>query len=89
MARVVFTANLQRHIAAEPSEAPGATVREVLDAVFAANTRLRGYILDDQGRLRRHVAIFLDGNPIQDRAGLADAVRSDSELYVMQALSGG
>jgi molybdopterin synthase sulfur carrier subunit len=89
MARVVFTANLQRHVAAEPRQASGATVREVLEAVFAEHAVLRGYILDDQGRLRRHVNIFVDGQLLRDRDGLADAVRSDSELYVMQALSGG
>jgi molybdopterin synthase sulfur carrier subunit len=89
MARIVFTANLQRHLAAEPQDVPGASVREVLEAAFAANPRLRGYILDDQGRLRRHVVVFVDGQTIQDRDGLGDAVRTDSELYVMQALSGG
>jgi hypothetical protein len=89
MARVVFTANLQRHVSAEPRQAPGATVREVLEAVFAEHAALRGYLLDDQGSLRRHVNIFVDGQLLGDRRGLTDAVRPDSELYVMQALSGG
>ena len=89
MAHVVFTANLQRHLAAEPQDVAGRNVREVLEAVFAAHPRLRGYLLDDQGRLRQHVVIFVDGQTIQDRHGLGDSVRADSELYVMQALSGG
>jgi molybdopterin converting factor small subunit len=89
MARVVFTANLQRHLSAEPQEVSGATVRAVLDAVFEGNPRLRGYILDDQGRLRQHVVVFVDGQTITDRSGLSEAVRADSELHVMQALSGG
>src|SRR5947209_16739434 len=39
MARVVFTANLQRHVACPPAEVAGRTVREVLDAAFAGNER--------------------------------------------------
>jgi sulfur-carrier protein len=51
--------------------------------------RLRGYVLDDQGALRRHVAIYVNGRPISDRARLTDAVAQDDEIYVFQALSGG
>lgn len=89
MARVTFTANLERHLACPPVEATGATVREVLDQVFADNQPARGYVLDDQSALRKHMAIFVDGFLIRDRVGLSDAVRDDSEIYVMQALSGG
>jgi sulfur-carrier protein len=89
MARVVFTQNLQRHVACPPTEAAGATVRAVLDAVFAANPRLRGYVLDDQGRLRHHVVAFVDGEQVRDRVGLADPVGARAEVAVMQALSGG
>ena len=89
MAHVSFTSNIQRHVQCPPSEAPGRTVREVLDAVFAANPRARGYVLDDQGALRKHMVIFIDGGTIRDRRTLSDAVGDDAELYVMQALSGG
>jgi hypothetical protein len=89
MARVVFTKNLERHMACAPAQAAGRTVREVLEAVFAGNARARGYVLDDQGRLRKHMAIFVDGSPIRDRVGLSDPVPEDSEIYVLQALSGG
>lgn len=89
MAEVVFTPNLRRHVECPTTEVAGATVREVLDAVFAANPRLRGYVLDDQGVLRKHMIIFIDGQQVVDRVGLADAVKPSSEVYVMQALSGG
>jgi sulfur-carrier protein len=68
---------------------PGATVREVLDKAFASSPELRSYLLDDQGRVRRHVAIFVNGETIGDRAGLSDPVAPDAEVFVMQALSGG
>lgn len=64
-------------------------MRAVLDAVFAANPRLRGYVLDDQGGLRRHMMVFVDGQQIDDRERLSDPVGAASEIYVMQALSGG
>ncbi len=89
MARVRFTRNLRRHVETPDLDADGATVREVLDAALEGHDRLRGYVLDEQGTLRRHVTVFVDGEAIRDRAGLGDAVQPDSEIYVMQALSGG
>ncbi len=89
MPRVVFTANLQRHIAVPPTIVHGKTAREVLDNVFLANPLARGYVLDDASSLRKHMVIFVDGEPLQDRTHLSDPVGDDSEIYVMQALSGG
>ena len=89
MARVVFTANLRRHVDCPEIEADGATVREVLDSVFAKHDRLRGYVLDDQAELRRHMGVIVDGMSLRDRRGLSDPVRSASQIYVLQALSGG
>lgn len=89
MARVIFTSNLQRHVECPEAEVTGATVREVLDAVFAANTHVRSYVLDDQAALRKHMAIIVDGHPLRDRTGLTDAVSDTSKIYVLQALSGG
>ena len=54
-----------------------------------ANPPLRGYVLDEQGALRHHMAIFVDGSMIRDRDSLSDAVTPSSEIHVMQALSGG
>ena len=89
MAKVVFTPNIQRHVACPETEAVGASVRQVLDTVFAGNPRARSYVLDDQGALRRHMAIFVDGELIRDRVRLSDSVGADSTIYVSQALSGG
>lgn len=89
MAIVVFTPNLKRHVECPTETVEGTTVRAVLDVVFAENPRLRGYIVDDQGSLRRHMSIFVDGQQIVDRDRLSDPVRPASEIYVMQALSGG
>lgn len=89
MAKVIFTANIQRHVACPEAQAAGCTVREVLENVFAENSEARSYVLDDQSALRKHMAIFVDGHMIRDRARLADPVRENSTIYVFQALSGG
>jgi molybdopterin converting factor small subunit len=89
MARVVFTNNLQRHVACPPAEAHGATVREVLEAVFSQNETARGYVLDEQGALRKHMLVFVNGEQVRDRVHLSDPVVAGDEVYVMQALSGG
>ena len=89
MPRVVFTANLKRHVDCPETVVAGETVRQSLDAVFADNKRLRGYILDDQNRMRTHMVIYVNGRPVKDRDGLSDSVEDTDEIYVMQALSGG
>lgn len=89
MPQVVFTANIQRHVECPPAEAAGSCVREVLDTVFAGNPRARSYVFDDQGGLRKHMAVYVDGRLIGDRTGLSDKVLPSSTVYVFQALSGG
>jgi sulfur-carrier protein len=89
MARVTFTSNLRRHVDCTTVEAVGKTVREVLNSVFESNDRLRAYILDDQAALRKHMTILVDGKRVSDLAGLSDPVQPKSEVYVLQALSGG
>jgi molybdopterin synthase sulfur carrier subunit len=89
MARIVFTSQLRRFVDAPQLDAPAQTLRGALEAAFAANPRLRGYVLDDQGHLRANVVAFVDGRRCSDRVHLHDALRPDSEVYVMQALSGG
>ena len=89
MARVAFTANLERYLSCPVRTVPGNTVRAVLDGVFAEQPRLRSYILDDQDRVRRHVAIYINGDRITDRNRLSDPVSDADEVFVFQALSGG
>jgi hypothetical protein len=89
MPRIAFTPNLQRHLPCPPAEAPGATVQAVLETVFDTNPRLRSYVLDDQGHLRRHVVIYINDRTVVDRARLSDPVAKDDEIFVFQALSGG
>jgi sulfur-carrier protein len=89
MARVAFTANIQRHVPCPEMEVTGGTVREALEQVFSAIPPARAYVLDEHGAVRPHMVIFVDGRQIHDRTGLSDPVAPDAEMHVMQALSGG
>jgi hypothetical protein len=89
MVHVAFTSNLGRLVPCPPRDVAGRTVREALDAYFAAEPKVRSYVLDEQGELRRHVVVFVDGQQLRDRVHLAEEVRDEASIYVMQALSGG
>jgi hypothetical protein len=89
MAQIRFTSWLREHAPKGPVDAAGATVGEALGAVFAAEPQLRGYLLDDQGRLRKHVCIFADGRRLAHDVALGHPIGPDAKLYVMQALTGG
>lgn len=65
------------------------TVAEVVSALDSLAPGLAFYICDERGRLRRHVNIFVDQEMIADRGRLSDRVGPDSNVMIMQALSGG
>ena len=89
MATVHFTNHLQGYAPCESVRVEGQTVGAALRASLVGNDRLRSYVLDEQGRLRRHMVLFVDGQVIADRVGLTDPIGPATEVYVMQALSGG
>jgi len=97
MARVVLASALSRWLpasAGKPSEdavldVSGTRLDEVLDGVFLRYPNLRDYVLDEHGSVRHHVALFIDGTAIADKRNPTQALDERSEVYVMQALSGG
>ena len=89
MPTVSFTSALQRFLTVPCAQVEAATVAEALAVVFAAQPALRGYVLDDQGALRRHVAVYVCGECVRDRIRLSDPVGPQDEIHVFQALSGG
>lgn len=95
MATLVLASALARWLPGRSGEGAaslalsGASVQELLEALFDLHPTLRGYILDEHGRLRRHVALFVDGTAIPHQSDLRQGLRGDAEVYVMQALSGG
>lgn len=90
MSTVKFTYALRRFFPGlKNTPAKGNTLIEILDEMESFYPGVRGYLLDEQGRLRQHVNIFIDNTMIKDRTALSDSLSANSEIYIMQALSGG
>ncbi len=90
MATVDWTPHLRLHLFDTSRRSyAGSTLAEVLAAAFRDEPRLRGYVLDDQDRLRQHVTVFINNVPLCDRVRLSDPIADGDEIYVFQALSGG
>jgi hypothetical protein len=90
MATIKFTYALKRFFPnLKDIAAKGNTLPEILRAADDSYPGIRSYLLDEQGRLRQHVNIFIDGTLISDRQELSDPLSENSEIYIMQALSGG
>ncbi|HEY0094331.1 MAG TPA: MoaD/ThiS family protein [Archangium sp.] len=89
MPRISFTSSLQRHVSCPPETVGGATVREALEQYFTRHPQVRGYVLDEQGALRHHVVVFVNGGQLRDRSGQQEPLTEAADIYVMQALSGG
>jgi molybdopterin synthase sulfur carrier subunit len=89
MAQLIFTQQLGRFMTVPQVETDAADLRSALDQAFDAHPKLRGYVLDEQGHLRRNVVIFIDGQRTRERVTLNDALAPMSQVYILQALSGG
>ena len=90
MPTVSLTPHLRRHFdVPDRLVAEGDTVATVVADLDARWPGLGFYVTDEQGRLRKHVAIWVDGRRVADREHLADAVPPDGHVHVLQALSGG
>ena len=63
----------------------GATVGELLRALEAAHPPAAGWILDERGRIRRHINVFVNG----ERGGEETRVGGDDRVDVLPAISGG
>jgi molybdopterin converting factor small subunit len=86
---IEFTANLHRHVECPKEQLDADTLAACLDDYFSRWPGVRGFILDDQGAIRHHVKILIDGRNIRDRKKLTDTLEPASQIHVFQALSGG
>lgn len=86
---VEFAPALTRHVPCAAQQVPPASLAQVLDAAFAAAPTLRGYVLDDQGAVRKHVAVFVNARQIASRTDLSQPLAAGDKVMVIQALTGG
>ena len=86
---VEFAPALTRHVACPRQDVAAVTLGSALDAAFVAAPALRGYVLDEQGAVRKHVAVFVNGQMIPSRGDLTRALQPQDSVMVIQALTGG
>jgi len=70
-------------------DGPAATVREALERLWTRHVGLRDRVVDERGRVRPHVGIFVNADHIRHREELATAVRDGDEITILPAISGG
>jgi molybdopterin synthase sulfur carrier subunit len=91
MPTLKFTTHLQRFFPDLQQNMPveGETVAAVVANLDRRFPGLAAYIVDEHGKLRKHVNIFIEDELIQDRQRLSDVVKDHNRVFIFQALSGG
>jgi len=90
MPQINFTRALKRFYPdLRQLEIEAESVSEVIQHLDDHHPGLKDYLLDEQGRLRQHVNIFIGDRLIRDKEKLTDQVTENDEIFIMQALSGG
>ena len=63
----------------------GASVLDVLRMLEAEHPRIVGWVLDEWGRIRRHVNVFADGELVRED----EPIGPDARIYVLPSITGG
>jgi hypothetical protein len=78
---IEFAPSFQRHTEAAKTQIEAHSLKSALQEAFHLLPALRGYVLDDQGAIRKHVTIFINDQTIADRVELSDSLRDgDREI---------
>ena len=85
MAQVMLRAPLSELCGGRNHDVAGATVQEVLAHLEHAYPPIAGWVLDEQGRIREHVNVFVNGTQGEERT----PVTPDDRLHVLPAITGG
>lgn len=86
---VEFAPALTRHVPCPRQQVAAGTLAQVLARAFDAAPALKPYVLDEQGAVRKHVAVFVNGEMIARRDDLTRALSAEDRVHVIQALTGG
>jgi molybdopterin synthase sulfur carrier subunit len=89
MPTIEFAPALTRHVACPPQRVDAGTLRAALEVALLAAPALKSYVLDEQGSVRKHVAVFINAQMIPSRTQLDIELRPQDKVMVIQALTGG
>lgn len=70
-------------------DSPAATVGEALDGLWRRHVGLRDRVLNEQGKLRQHVNIFLNDDNVRRKELLDTPLPDSCEITILPAVSGG
>jgi molybdopterin synthase sulfur carrier subunit len=70
-------------------ETSGSTLRDALEALFAAHPGLRDRVLTERGEIREHVNVFVGKSIARSPDGLATPLVDGTEISIIPAISGG
>lgn len=90
MPNLEFTSQLAQHVGCPANQTVAAsTLSDALELMFSQFPALRDYVMQTDGTLQQHVAIFIDGQMLPHGESLDVVVDDSSQIFVMQALAGG
>ncbi len=84
--QVLIPGALRSYTRASRVEAIGATLAELLSDLDRRFPGIRFRMVDEQDQLRPHMRVFVNGQAVRD---LAQSLRANDDVAVVQALSGG
>jgi len=85
-AKILIASPLRPYTDADEVQADGVTLGELLNDLDARYPGIRFRMIDEQDQVRRHMRIFINGEPVKN---LAHAIGASDEVSIVQALSGG
>jgi sulfur-carrier protein len=89
MAVVVYLPGPLAPFAGGQSRVTLATPRTVGEALHALPPGVRDRVMDEQGRVRPHVNVFVGADSIRETGGLETPLAAGAELHIIAAVSGG
>jgi len=67
----------------------GATVLDALQDAVAQYPALKFHVFDSNGKIRRHINIFVNDQNIRDLKGLKTRLKDDDQIMLLASISGG
>lgn len=84
--KVLIPSALRSYTESGTANAQGATLAELLADLDQQYPGIRFRIVDEQGQVRRHIRIFING---EQEFLLSRALKESDDVIIAQALSGG